>query len=506
MSDPISGDSSNEAYIEKIANEIPETYSLPVAILVTLNCCIVGSIFGVPWGFNQSGWAFALGISIFIFIILCILAIMVIQIISRMRILHGYSNQGYTIRPVPIKELFSNYPESRYIFKDNEEGDNVQLIPENIKNPLNYKYDFAIMSKILLGKALEKVMIFLIICIILAYLMGCTTGFASSLVSLIPIGPLDTCDIYLEPSFYDSCRYKYMFYVFVLFFISIVLSLFFHFTEHKYLIITCCLLRITVILTMIITAIYSYSKNEELDSDEELSVSSTSFELYGIGVTSSIMFLTIGYHILIPEMIQPLKNKEKNAIPMILIVLTLGFILSVALGITMCLTLNDVQQQITLNWKYYSNGKNPSDRDWWAYIIDAVISICPAIDVLSQIFLSVSNVTDNIVSVTYADLKEFDVDKKFIFKIRIIVIIVSTFIPLYFYDLGYFLSITGNFVVTMNVLFINSFALASLTLVPQKCPYDNFIASKKFTIFFFILTLLFMIVEWIGFLSFLVLN
>jgi amino acid permease len=274
--------------------------------------------------------------------------------------------------------------------------------------------------------------------------------------------------------------------------VAIVLSLFFHFTEHKNMIITCCFLRILVILTMIVTAIYSYTQGQELDSDEDLSVSSSDFDLYGIGVTSSIMFLTIGYHILIPEMIQPLKNKEKNAVPMVLIVLTLGFLLSVALGITMCLTLSNIEQQITLNWKYYSNGENPSDRDWWAYIIDGVISVFPAIDVLSQIFLSVSNVTDNIVSVTYADLKQFDVD--------------STIVPLYFYDLGYFLSITGNLVVTMNVLFINSFALASLTLVPQKCPYDNFIASKKFITFYFILTSLFMIIEWVGFISFLILD
>lgn len=505
MSDPILGSSSNEDYTSKIKNEIPETYSLSEAILVTLNCCIVGSIFGVPWGFSQSGWAFALGISIFIFIILCIFAVMVIQIISRMRILHGYSNQGYTIRPVPIKELFSDYPESRYIFKDNEEGDNIQLIAENIKNPLNYKYDFAIMCKVLLGKTLEKIMILLIICIVLTYLMSCTTSFASALVSLIPLGPLDTCDIYLEPSFSDSCRYKYMFFVFIFMVIATVLTLFFHFTEHKYLIITCCFLRIIVILTMIVTAIYSYTQDQELDSDEDLSVSPTAFNLYGIGVTSSIMFLTIGYHILIPEMIQPLKNKEKNAVPMILIVLTFGFILSVTLGITMCLTLSDVQQQITLNWKYYSNGKNPSDRDWWAYIIDGVISIFPAIDVISQIFLSVSNITDNIVSITYTDLKEFNVNEKFIFKVRILVIMISTLTPLYFYDLGYFLAITGNFVVTMNVLFISLFALASLTLVPQKCPYDNFITSKKFIIFFFIFTSLFMIIEWIGFIFFLIL-
>ncbi|OMJ89195.1 hypothetical protein SteCoe_8669 [Stentor coeruleus] len=488
--------------MDKISNEIPETYSLSVAIIVSLNCFLVGSTLGIPWSFVQSGWAFSLIISLLVLAILYILAIMLLQVLSRMKILHHYSNKGYTIRPVPLKDLFTDKPQGNYIFMENEEEENQKLVIEENEIPKNYKYDFTILCKVLLGRNFEIVFICVLVTTFLVFAMSCTSGFAAAMVSTIPIGPFDTCDIYQESSFYENCRYKYIFYVFIFLLLTMFLSLFFHFYEHKNLQITTCFIRLFMIFLMIGTALSAYLQDKDIDSDNSADVSSKAFNLPGFGVTSAIMYFTIGGHIIIPDLIQPLKNKEKNVIPMITFVLIISWILCITFGLTLSLTVSDIEPQITLNWKNYSNGENPSDREWWAYIVDVVISIFPAIDILSQIFISVTNISDNIIAVTYKDLKTFDVDKSLVFKIRIVIILISTIIPMIFFDLGFLLAITGNLIITFNIFTINPAALASLTLVPQKCPYDNFISKKSFIIVFFIITSAFIVVQWTSFFIF----
>lgn len=488
--------------MDKISNEIPETYSLTAAIIVTLNNFLIGSTLGIPWGFVQSGWAFSLIISLIILSILYILAIMLIQVLSRMKILHHYSNKGYKILPVPLKELFTDKPQGNYIFMENDEEDDQKLIVQDDEIPKNFKYDFTIMCKILLGRNFEIVFICVLVTTFLVFLMSCTSGFAAAMVSTIPIGPLDTCDIYQESSFYESCRYKYIFYVFIFLLLTMFLSLFFHFSEHKKLQITACFIRIFIFTLMIATALIAYFQDKDIDSDDSAEASLKAFNFLGFGVTSSIIYFTIGAHILIPEMIQPLKNKEKNVLPMIIIVLTLSWIICVAFGMSLSLTVSDIEPQITLNWQNYSNGEDPSDREWWTYIVDVVISIFPAVDILSMIFIAVTNISDNIIAVTYKDLKSFDVDKLFALKVRAVIIVISTIIPMVFFDLGYLLAITGNLVITFNIFSIIPMALASLTLVPQRCPYDNFVSKRIFIIIFFIIVLVFAIALWISFLAF----
>ena len=147
--------------------------------------------------------------------------------------------------------------------------------------------------------------------------MGCTSSFASAVTALVPIGSLETCDVFEDSSFDNPCRYKYIFYVGVFSMIVSSMTLLYHFNESKLYLIGVCIGRMIIIVIMSFTAVNAYLTQKELNSSEDLNLNLHMVRLSGFGISAQIILLTMGFHVLIPEMLQPLKNKKKNSIKMI---------------------------------------------------------------------------------------------------------------------------------------------------------------------------------------------
>ena len=108
-----------------------ERESLFASIMISINCCVAGSIFGVPWGFVQAGWVFSIFLSVLGLICMISLGFIVIQVLSRMSHINKLSKSGFDITHVPITHFFNPYPPSYYISKNKNCGDEQMIEKKN---------------------------------------------------------------------------------------------------------------------------------------------------------------------------------------------------------------------------------------------------------------------------------------------------------------------------------------------------------------------------------------
>ncbi|OMJ82078.1 hypothetical protein SteCoe_17353 [Stentor coeruleus] len=470
-------------------------------LFICINCSVAASIFGTPWAFVQVGWASALILSIIGVILLSLLGVVLIQVLTRMNVIKDYIGQGYTISHVPMTEIFRNMPKSNYIKTPNEISDNTPLLSTENHNDLFFSYELTLICRILLGGVMEKILSITIITTSTIFLMGCTSVFASSLVSVIPLGPMNTCNIFTDPSFENWCRYKYMVFVALFALITCTMTLFFHFTEQRWYLITVAFGRILAILLMAITSLIALGENQTLDDDESLKVDIEAFNREGVGIALPIIFLSMGFHIMIPELLEPLSNKAYS-IKVIVLTFFIAFCMIILLCLTTIFCLNNVKPLITLNWATYSNGVDPSDRAWWAYIIDGYVSLFPAVDVTSVFAILLCNSAANLNALSYETIDNKNNTNDDNFKGKVFLLCLTLILPMYFYDIGILFALAGCVNLIVLMFFISILGLASVTIVPEKCVFDNFLANKKVLIGVTICSMLILIYLWFSFLGY----
>lgn len=482
-----------------------EKESLFASVLISINCCVAGSIFGVPWGFVQAGWAFSILLSVFGLICMVSLGMIVIQVLSRMTKLNEYSKKGLKVHHVPFTHLFNPRPASYYITKQSDNNENSSLLPEDhkeYKDP-NIKYDFTMICKVLLGKNLEKILNFLIVANNLVFLIGCSSSFAASMAALVPVGPLDTCDIFENPSFLDTCRYKYMFYIGLFSCIVSPMTLLFHFTESTFYLLTVAVTRTILILFMSFLCVVAYVSGTSLGSSEFYEPASVPVNFSYFGVSVPIIFLTMGFHLLIPDVYQALKDKNHNAQKLIVYSFSSAFFLIVLLSLSLAFGCTEVKQLATLNFSGFSFGYSQSERPYWTIVAEFIINLYPCIDVTSIFSMTAVNVADNILALHFDGLDDFVIDKDKVFYMRAYILIISFWLSAYFYDLGVVFALAGSINMVFLFLFVIMFGIASVVLVPEKMQFDNFLAGKKFLIAFLFASLILLTAMWVSFISYL---
>lgn len=480
----------------------PKKISFFNALFICLNCAVGASIFGIPWSFTKVGWVFSIMLCLIGFAILSMVGVIFLQIISRMNKLKKYEEEGYVIAPVPFLELFQKNLPSKYIKNANEDAENFSLVSSKPSEPDVVKFDLILICRTLLGSKAEKVLIILIVFQNIIFSIGCTSTFASSLVSSIPIGRYDTCNIFINPSFADSCRYKYMFYILIFAVITIVMSMLLKMTDQQNYLTAVCIARIVVLLLMVITVLILIENDQDIEGDGELDPDLPLFEKTGFGIAAPIIFLSMGFHVLIPDLIESLEDKKKKAAKLILTTIFFALVLISIVGFCCIFGLNKPEPLITLNWKDYSNGEDLDDRVWWHYMVGGIISVFPAVDVTSIFALNIINCADNINSLRRKSIK-FDEDQTLtVLRIRAILLAIALILPIYFYDLGVVFALSGCFSMITVMCFIPAIGIASLILVPEKCCYDNFLTSKKIATYIFLFGVVFMIALWVNFVGF----
>jgi amino acid permease len=481
--------------MDETKQEVPEVHGLFIGTLISINCCLSGSIYGVPWAFIQSGWAFSILILAFHLINLILLGIILLQVLSRLEVISNYVKEGYNVTPVPFLEIFQDHPPSNYITLPIR----TEISPLNPKRTIhnNKLYDYTIICKALLGTKVEKIFIIIMVAASFVQIVSSESSFASSFVSVVPIGALETCNIYNHPSFEDTCRYKYMFYIFILGIITAIITFILELEEQSSYILIVVTIRMCAIFTICFTSLYSLYKNQDFVTGNPINTDVKVFDFKGIGETFPVLFFALTFHNMIPDMMQPLKDKKENGIKMVIITLLVSSALILFISLGTIFAVNKPESLITLNWSNYSNGKK--DREWWTYLLDISINLCPAIDATSILTVYINNISGNLLSLLNKGLEDSKGQNYLLVKIKFLVLVVTLAFSLVFYDQGALLSLSGNFFITITLIFIVLFSLASLKLVPQKCHYDNFLSSKSFLKPFLWFNVLIVFCAWAGF-------
>jgi hypothetical protein len=515
------------------------------AVMIVLNCGVAVGIYGLPWAFSQVGWALAIGFSIFYLILLSFLAMLIVQIQTRMTVLQTYSSQGYSIAPVPVFELFKDHPPEHYLSKDNQTSENA-LRPEPATNetqPLLEKrnsepvalatvpldrsysesdkhtaltesrkldrfkifktYDLTLTCGIMLGKNMTKIMISLLVFTNIITIIGAISLFATTMTSTIPIGPFDTCDIEAHSGYLNHCRYKYTFYIIIAAVIATAMSYYVKFAEQKAYIIGVSFGRIFLIAVIIITALICRARSVELDDNDEIDVDNTAVDLMGIGVGAPIMFSVLSFHIFIPTILKQLGD-VKQSINVFFVSLITEFVLILALGLCCVLLIEDVEQAFTLNWDNYSNGESDDDRKWWTFVVAVFVSIYPAFDVSCILGMFVQNTAENICSFRYENLQEYESDEKVVRKMMVVVLAVAIIIAIAFSKFGIIIAIAGLAGMALLMILIPMMGLASIILVPKKCVVDNSISNKKLLKGVIVFSVICVMTVWIVFILYLI--
>lgn len=482
-----------------------EKETLFASVLISINCCVAGSIFGAPWGFVQAGWVFSIFLAVIALVSMISLGMIVIQVLSRMSKLTKYTKFGYKINYVPLTHLLSPNPPDYYITKQLEYNGSSLILLENEAEykDHNMKYDFTMICKVLLGKNLEKVLNFLIVANNLVFLIGCSSSFAASMAALVPIGPLKTCDIFENSSFVDICRYKYIFYIGLFSCIVSPMTLLFHFTESTFYLLAVAITRTFMICFMAFLCIFAFVSNTSLISSDVYETQSPAFNIMNFGVSAPIIFLTMGFHLLIPDVYQALKDKPQNAPKLIVFSFSAAFFLIVLLSLSLAFGSTEVKQLATLNFSGFTFGHSILNRPYWTFVAEFLISLYPCIDVTSIFSMTAVNVADNILALHFDGLGDFVVDKDKVFYMRAYILIISFFMSGYFFDLGVVFALAGSINMVFLFLFVIMFGIASSALVPEKMQFDNFLANRGFLIGFFFVSLCFLTVMWISFISYL---
>jgi amino acid permease len=236
----------------------------------------------------------------------------------------------------------------------------------------------------------------------LGLLVAYTSVFAASFSSNVPLPYLQTCDIYAE-GYGSVCMVNYWIYAFL--FGTIVSYLTYRgLNEQKTFQIVMFGVRLFV-LSVIVVCCVDLWINELPVGDEAYHKPDPALvdrDHYGSAIPT-ILISTMVYQVLLPGFCHLVRNKEENLWKMIVMVSICIFVLYGLLGVIAPFAIDNVQKQITLNFRKYSRGE--TEQPLWCFVISQLIIILPTLDVISCFPFNSISVSDNWKNMIYGDLK-----------------------------------------------------------------------------------------------------
>ncbi|CAG9320751.1 unnamed protein product [Blepharisma stoltei] len=451
-----------------------------VGYAFTVNSVVGAGVLGIPWGYYKTGWTLGLFSQVFSTSVSFILLYLLLQALSRMEVLSNLCEKGYKIKPMSIIDLLKPIKKENYIIKPIQEEENESFISEIDWTPEigNRRYDMCEMAQVLLGKVHGKILMGIFIIGSTASLIAYCTIFSSSLSSIIPITGTDTCNIYDDPDFGGSCRFRYWAYLFIYASIVIPLAVVGLTEQTLFQIVSCCM-RIGVILTIIVTSLYAIASDTELDDDGANQSDPSTFKIMNLGLCLPIVYMATYFKNTVSTTTQFVTDKSENIKKICIFALFSMSVFFLLLGLIVPFAAGDVEKMVTLNWRDYSAGADEDDRSWWTYIIAYFIVLLPAVDVLSVFPIIVINLADNVMSITYGNFGEKDLQRRTITYYRLAIAFPPVLIAVIVYDLSFVADISGSLQLLGGGLYIPLFALAAKRLVEKPSVYDNLFFSDK---------------------------
>ena len=446
---------------------------------LVLNSIIGPSVLAIPWAYSRGGIILGIICQLITTLISTVLTYQTLQIISRLELIKDLQENGFQIKPVSILQLFKSTLPSDFIRNTNssqeDSNENSSFISQEKPKITKDCTDLTEMVKILLGKANAFVFCSLFALSIFGTLMAFSSIFASSLASTVPIFGWSVCNIYEDTEYFgDHCWRKYWFYIFVLISICSLLSLISLKQQAGFqgLLAVC---RLIIMSIIIITAAEVLVTDSNLNDNNENDGNFKLFELEAISITFPILLLANLFHPNVANAIFWVKNKNKMMNKIIFWCIFTVTVFYLLIGIVVPVCVDDVQQQVTLNWIDYTGGKH--DQKWWSYTIMYIVLLFPVIDIISSFPIYSINISDNLMTIFEADKTDMSTSNTPFIVSRLAVVFASVLAAGFYYDIGTISQFTGTLIVLSLGIYIPLMAQASKKIILQEGFYDKYFSS-----------------------------
>jgi amino acid permease len=465
---------------------------------LVLNSIIGPSVLAIPWAFSKGGIILGILCQFFTTLISTMLTYQLLQIISRLELIKDLQESGYLIKPVSLLELFKTTSPSSFIIK----GDSSEDFNENSSMVSNSKLkitrdctDLTEMVQILLGPWNAYVFCFLFTLSIFGTLMAYGSIFASSLASTVPIFGWSVCNVYEDTeNFGDDCWRKYWVYMFVFISFAGLLSLISLKQQAGFQgILAFC--RIFIMSLMVLTALEVLVLDNNLDDNNDNDADFKLFQFEKISVTFPILLLANLFHPNIPNAIFWVKNKNKLLNRIIFWSIFTVSVFYLLIGVIVSISVDDVQQQATLNWIDYTGGKH--DQKWWSYTIMYIILLFPVLDIASSFPIYSIGISDNLMTIFGADKSDLSIKNNTFIVSRLLVVFLSIIAASFYYNLGQISQFTGTLIVLSLGIYIPLMSQASKKIIVQEGFYDKYFGSTWMIWISLLVNIIFSVLCWV---------
>lgn len=397
-----------------------EGYGIGPGFVFAINIVIGAGFLSLPFAFQETGVLLSL-VYLIIGSSLCnYFSLMILEILHKVRFLKKWQEEGTYLHLGPRD----------FISVQKLQVKNPEISEERV--PLDEgKIDVSKAMSIIFGR---KFGIFYLLMMTISFegaLIAYGSIFASSFSSNIPLGNLDTCDIYTS-GFNSSCMGHYWFFIILYSGLVTFLTIRGLKEQKSFQVIMCCMRFI--IMSLVIFCSLALIIEDTPVAHGEAKPSAHETKLYDFkksDIAIPIILFALNYQLQIPNIAELIANKEKNMWRIVTIVTITSLIWYSALGLVVPYAITDVEAQCTLNFRSYSGGYENS-RPWWAQLISYVIMLFPALDVMSSFPLISIALADNWITMVYG---EGVIPRRKHLITRVAVCIFPLIIAFFFYDI-----------------------------------------------------------------------
>lgn len=416
-------------------------FGLVTGYIFTINCIIGTGFLSVPYAFDSSGLIFCLIYQVFVGFQAYLMARMLLESMSRAEVLMRMAENGRKIHYVPFSKYFNRPKTESLLDGPTDYNPIITDTPSPYTPTITHRViTVPEVMKLAFGERFGIVYFYLSYFGFIGVLIAYCSIFSTSFASNVPLGDEETCDLYSTSGFYNDCRAKYWIYLLIFCVITCLLTIA-GIKEQRSFQVSMSIMRFVVIFLVIGTCLADISthRNNEDDGYNDLNTP-TLFNPKNIGHSIPIIIFASGFHFQIPTLFESVGNKARN-LPLIclFVSITVTVFYSV-LGIIVPLAINGLESMASLAYKDYSAGYAQSNRPAWTYMVEYIIIICPAIDVLSGFPLNALTFADVVVSQTYKNRKP---PMSGVYLIRFIIAFIPSIIAFFIYDLSFIFDWSG---------------------------------------------------------------
>lgn len=364
-------------------------FGLVVGYGFFVNTVVGAGFLSIPFAYLTGGWLLALFLQTGCILLGLLYSYMVLETTSRITSIDFLKLEGCVLPPIGFKGLFRPAPQP--------------LIERKIPPPRlgQQQYDMSEMTDMLLGKAWGYFYLVSLSILFFGGLIAYTSIFGTSFVANVPLGTESTCDVYKESSYAGNCRWKYMIFVviygaFMVYFSIVGLK------KQWWMQIILTFMRFVVMGLVIVCCIVAIAGRSRLSSGKENYVTMPPLADFSqLGSVFPILLFSCLYQTNIPNIAVHIKDKKKT-LPRILVLITITLLtLYVTLGLLAPAADSGLSSMVTLSFRNYTAGNNNKDGRYWAYVIEYIVVIFPALDVFSIFPIIAITLADNMAAMFF---------------------------------------------------------------------------------------------------------